>query len=297
MAINIDKTTRVLKMNERLIKGEYLVKSIIKNEFDIPSKTFDRDIKYLRSYYFQTNQEIIYDKKKDVYYLQSESNRMTKKEIYVLCKILIESRAFNNFEFNSLLEKLLFQCNENDRKEISKLIGNQRYNYSELQHGRDLINEIWEITNYIQKQEIIEINYKRQDGEIKNHVLKPVGIVFSEFYFYLLAYRPNINIEGPTIYRVDRIRKISAQGEGFSIPYNERFNESDFYNRVQFMYSGKLKEVRFRYTGVLEALIDRLPGAIIERETKKGEWIVRVESFGEGLTMWLSSQGDRVEIL
>ncbi|MCX7531287.1 helix-turn-helix transcriptional regulator [Lactococcus lactis] len=296
MFIKNDKSSRLLKMNERLSRGEPLKKQSIKKEFNIPSKTFDRDIKFLREFYFETNEKIIYDKKLNAYYLQSESKRLAKKEVYALCKILIESRAFNYHEFNSLIEKLLRQCNFNEVEEISKLIGNQRLNYVELQHGKYLINLIWEIAMYIRNQELIYFDYKRQDGTEKNHHVKPVGIIFSEFYFYLLAYHTDYN-KIPTVYRVDRIKNLSSIGEKFTVPYADRFSESEFYKRVLFMYTGELQQIRFKYTGVLESLLDKVPTATIEKEVSKKEWVIRAESFGEGLLMWLKSQGSKVQIL
>ena len=62
------------------------------------------------------------------------------------------------------------------------------------------------------------------------------------------------------------------------------------------MYSGELQTIRFEFTGVLEALLDKLPTVRIEKETEKGV-IARAEAFGKGLEMWLRSQGDRVRIL
>ncbi|MDT2882862.1 WYL domain-containing protein [Lactococcus lactis] len=297
MFIKNDKTSRVLRLNERLNKGEYLRKQEIEKEFDIPSKTFDRDIKFLREFYFETDEKIVYDKTLNAYYLLSEPKRFTKKEVYALCKILIESRAFNHYEFNALIDKLLRQCNIKESKEVSKLIGNQRLHYIELKHGKDLINRIWEIATSVRNQNLISFEYQRQDGTEKKHHVKPVGIVFSEFYFYLLAYHLDANNDGPTIYRVDRVKNLLSDGEKFTIPYSEKFSESEFYKRILFMNTGELQHIRFKYTGVLEALLDRIPTAKIEQEIAKGEWIIRAEAFGEGLMMWLRSQGERVLII
>ena len=112
----------------------------------------------------------------------------------------------------------------------------------------------------------------------------------------MLAYHTDYN-KIPTVYRVDRIKNLSSIGEKFTVPYADRFNESEFYDRVLFMYTGELKHVRFRYTGVLEALLDRIPTAKIEEEVSKREWIIRAEAFGEGLMMWLRSQGSNVVLL
>ena len=62
------------------------------------------------------------------------------------------------------------------------------------------------------------------------------------------------------------------------------------------MYSGELRTVRFRHSGNLEAVLDRLPTARIEKQTDDSA-IIRAEAYGNGIDMWLTNQGDRVEIL
>ena len=139
-------------------------------------------------------------------------------------------------------------------------------------------------------------DYQRADNKIKQHKVKPVGIVFSEFYFYLLAFPMDVIIEYPIIFRVDRIETIKITNETFTIdPMG--YDEVGFKKRTPFMYSGELQTIRFEFTGVLEALLDRLPTVRIEKETEKGV-IARAEAFGkEGIEMWLKSQGDRARIL
>ena len=98
----------------------------------------------------------------------------------------------------------------------------------------------------------------------------------------------------PTIYRLDRIKTLEVEQETFHIPYNRRFQEGEFRKRVQFMFGGKLRTVRFVYTGPsLEAVLDRLPTARVLEE-KGGAYTIEVEVFGDGIEMWLRSQGDNI---
>jgi len=85
--------------------------------------------------------------------------------------------------------------------------------------------------------------------------------------------------------------------EYFKTPYRNKFNDGEFRKRVQFMYSGKLRRVVFEYSGKsIEAVLDRLPTAEIIEE-KDRTYIIKVEVFGNGIDMWLKSQGDMVRIL
>lgn len=79
--------------------------------------------------------------------------------------------------------------------------------------------------------------------------------------------------------------------EHFKIPYADRFEEGEFRKRIQFMYGGKLRKIRFRYQGKsVEAVLDRLPTARILSE-EDGAYEMAAEVFGQGVDMWIRSQG------
>ena len=63
------------------------------------------------------------------------------------------------------------------------------------------------------------------------------------------------------------------------------------------MFGGKLRKVRFYYTGSNpESVLDRLPTAEIIEKNEKG-FLISAEVFGSGIDMWLRSQGDLVELV
>lgn len=287
---------RLLELHNRINQGKSLEKADLLETFCIDFKTFQRDINKLRDYYREKGLgDIIYDSKENCYRLDKSAKHLTEKEIFAICKILIESRAFNKEEFNKIVDKLLILCQGEERRGVKDAINNERFHYLELQHGKALIDDIWKLRQTITNQQIIEIDYQRADKKIKQHKVKPVGIVFSEFYFYLLAFPMDVTIEYPIIFRVDRIETIKITSGTFTID-PRGYDEAGFKKRTPFMYSGELQTIRFEFTGVLEALLDRLPTVRIEKETEKGV-IARAEAFGKGLEMWLRSQGDRVRIL
>ena len=63
------------------------------------------------------------------------------------------------------------------------------------------------------------------------------------------------------------------------------------------MYMGELKKVKFEYSGVLEAIQDKLPTLNILEDCKNGTYLMSAECYGDGINMWLNSQGDRVKII
>ena len=136
--------------------------------------------------------------------------------------------------------------------------------------------------------------------------IRPAGIMFSEFYFYMVGFLDDKELRKqfynpddpfPTIYRIDRMESVKVLDEKFQILYKDRFEEGEFRKRVQFMYGGKLKKIKFKYTGNdIEFILDRLPTAeILEQEGNL--YIITAEIFGEGINMWFRGQGECIDIL
>lgn len=296
---------RLLLLREDLEKGKNINKEEIKAKFDIDDKTFQRDIDFLRAFYTENINpeiEIKYDKKKKGYILKNNKDRFRNEEILAISKILLESRAFCKDELDELLRKLRLLSEEDEMKQVKEMIKNEKFNYVPLKHGKKLLDLIWELSKYITKQEIISINYTTKEGKSKVHRIKPVSIMFSEYYFYIVSFMADKFVEdGPTIFRIDRIKKLKGTGENFEVPYLERFEDGEFRKRVQFMLSGKLRTVKFEYTGILEVVQDRLPTVEVIEQSKMEDgtekYIITAEVYGKGIDMWLKSQGDKVKVI
>ena len=295
-----DKSYRLLRMNEQLAHGEVLRKDALISAFGVTPKTVQRDLESLRQYLTETGEgELRYDRKNDLYRLERISGgSLDPEDVFAVCKILIESRAFNKKEFEELIGKLLLQLSPEQRLPVEARIGNERVNYLPLKHGKPLVDTLWTLANLVTEQRLTKIWYIRKDSIPTAHLIKPVGIMFSEFYFYLIAWLANDSKDFYTVFRADRITEVEPKEERFNIPYAERFNEAEFRKRVQFMYPGKLKRVKFIYSGSsVEAVLDRLPSAQVSGKNDDGSVTVIAESYGNGIDMWLKSQGDWVEIV
>lgn len=305
MNLSIDyrgnKGFRLLSLYERLNKGELLIKDKLAIEFGVSEKTIQRDIDDLRAYlaethFSETEVLIKYDKSKGGYYLvRFEREWLTNEEVLALCKILLESRAFQEEELNGIIAKLMYQVVPNDRKTVGGIVKNELSQYIPLKHNKKLLSPIWALSLYINKQEIVTFTYARQDGKVNDRAVKPVAIMFSEYYFYLIAYMAEGNKDFPTVFRIDRITHLKGTKQYFNVPYKDKFNEGEFRKRVQFMYSGELQRVTFEFRGPsLEAVLDRLPTAEIISDND-GVYKICAEVYGKGIQMWLRSQGDWIK--
>ena len=147
----------------------------------------------------------------------------------------------------------------------------------------------------------------RMDGSSTARTLEPVGILFSEYYFYLAAYIQGMDKSrfarpqdaGPTIYRIDRIVDQRVTDTHFPVIYADRFQEGEMRKRIQFMYGGPLVKIRFAYTGPnLESILDKLPTARQTGQDPDGRPILEAEVYdGQGFQMWLRSQGEWIRMI
>lgn len=299
---NGNKGFRLLSIYERLNKGELLYKSQLAIHYGVTEKTIQRDFDDLRAYladtHFSENEvSIKYDKIRKGYYLvKFEREWLTNEEVVATCKILLESRAMRKDELNCLINKLMSQVAPDDKLSVDAIIKNELYNYVPLKHNKKLLAPIWELSQLIIKKEIIKFSYISQLGIEKEHTVKPVAIMFSEYYFYLIAFMADSINEYPIVFRIDCMENIGSTKEKYIVPYSKKFNDGEFRKRVQFMYSGELHRVKFEYSGVLEAVLDRLPTAKVLSQ-KDNVYTIKAEAYGDGIYMWLRSQGNMAEII
>lgn len=310
-----DKVCRVLQIYTKLIEGYVVNKAEEAQKYGVNERSIQRDIDDIRNYLDLDVERtgvinsIVYDRAKKGYRLETlYQMRLKNSEVLAVCKILLDSRAFPKTEMVGMLDRLITCCvPESNQKLIKDLISNESFHYVEPRHKSHFLEKMWDIGQAIRENRYVEIKYQRmKDKKQVVRKVKPVAIMFSEYYFYLTAFIDDeevkkdfdvINDSFPTIYRIDRIKKYKIFDERFAIPYSSRFEEGEFRKRIQFMYGGKLQKVLFKYSGTdVDAILDRLPTAIIQDEDD-GVYTISAEVFGKGIEMWLRSQGDLIEVI
>ena len=306
---------RLLRMCARLTEGHILYKKEEAERYGCSLRSIQRDFDDLRAFFADrneetgTNQQLIYDREENGYRLDPPTRMLlSDEETFAVVKILLESRALTKKELKPILTKLVDCCVPVDhQKQIAQLIANETYHYMEPHHKKPVLNTMWSLSSAVRSQLFVNITYRNQKNNLIKRKVKPVGILFSEFYFYLIAFidsgesaefdKTVKDYAFPAIYRIDRIQRFAIIDEHFRVIYANRFEEGEFRKRVQFMYPGKLKQVRFYVKDFsLEAVLDRLPTAKIIKQDKKG-YLISAEVFGDGIDMWLRSQGEWVEIV
>lgn len=308
---------RMLEMYARLAEGKIIYKPEEAVHYKCSPRSIQRDIDDLRSFFHNQSdatgvvQDIIYDRQLKGYKLVPPlRNVLTNQEVFAVLKILLESRSLSRREIEPIIEKLIDCCVPKERKSfVTNLIGSERFHYVPPHHDKDILDTVWHLGEAVKEHWEVEIDYKKPaDGTVVHRLLQPAGIMFSEFYFYLAAFivqsKDNpINFEidkdpCPTIYRIDRIESFNVTNRHFNVPYSNRFEEGEFRKRIQFMYGGRLRKIKFYYKGsFVEPVLDRLPTAEVIGRNEAGHFLITAEVFGNGVDMWLRSQGDLVEVV
>lgn len=304
------KVERIINLYNRLAEGEVLNKADEATRFEVNERSIQRDLEDIRAYFAndpESNKELIYDRTQKGYVLvQNQKKSLTNGEILTVCKILLESRSLVKEEMYPIIDKLLQCCVPyGNYKKVSDLIGNEKFHYLEPHHGKKFVDAIWDIGSAVYEHRLMRIRYQKlKEPDKVKRMIQPVGIMFSEYYFYLCAYisvseeTPDVPKRTfPTIYRVDRIAEYEILDEHFHVPYADRFQEGEFRKRIQFMFGGELRTIKFLYKGLsIEAVLDRFPTAEVLQHDDKG-WLVKAEVYGDGVDIWLRGQGDLIEVV
>ena len=300
LVITTDKITRILILYYRLTRGEYINKSSFALEYNVSERSVDRDIEDIRIFLSEiyTSNELIFHRDNKTYYLTGIYNvDISSVEIISVLKILISSRAFRKDEMVELISRLSNLISYESKQNIKEQLISELDNYSSLCHNKPILKIHWDLSQCILKQQIVEINYNKSNHELVGRRVSPIGIIFSEFYFYLVAFREDKKYDYPAFYRLDRIESFIVTKDKNPVLLKEKYDIGSMKKCIQFMYAGSLTNVKLKCKdSALETAMDRLPNAkIIEKNDNYT--ILTVKIFGEGFIRWALSQGALIEIL
>ena len=293
-------TLRIVHLFCRFLQRERLNRENVIEEYKINSRTFDRDIRDIRYVLSELHErdELIYDRNDKCYYLSRGGlQEFTGMDVMALLKVLLGSRALCHEEMMAIVDAVRSLLPYEDRKALYYAIEDELKNYIEPLHGKSILELQWKLNKCIIDKQKIQIIYTKSDGNKIERDILPVNIVFAEFYFYLVAFRDETEYEYPAFFRLDRIESVKVLGKVGENPLYANFRYSDMRPSIQFMYAGKLFEVKLKCKkSALEAVLDRVPKYEIVQE-KPDDVLLKVTAFGEGFIRWVAMQGEAVEII
>ncbi len=301
MSLN-NKKGRMLEIFYRLLRGERISVKDIAGDYGVSSKSISRDIAEIKAFLSEArdlvgNAELKYSQSSKHHYLEFD-DFLLNKELLAVIKMMIGARGFSKEELTGIIDKMKKFTTHHDREVMDSLVAKELYHYNEVKNDCDsVVDVIWKLTKSIDEQREISVSYYKMSRELVERRIKLIAILFSDYYFYLVAYRSDIDDWKPLFYRVDRVVGIVEHRSFFDLPRDHNFNEGEMRNKIQFMFPGEYRTIKFSYSGQsVQAILDRIPTAKILEE-KEGKYIIEAEIFGVGINMFLLSQGSRVQAL
>lgn len=297
------KNVRILEIFFRALRGECISMKNIAEEYGVSVKSISRDITEIQNFLSEhrelmNNAEFNYSYKQKGYILNNDEF-LKNKELFAIVKIILGSRALNKEEILTIISKLKKFTTISEKKAIENIIRKEVYHYHEVKSDcYSVIDNLWKIICAIENKNLITITYFKMNRDEVKHKIKPVSVMFSEYYFYLIAYKYDDKNFKPIYFRIDRISAIIDHKEHFLLDRKHDFDEGSLREKNQFMFPGDNINIKFEFSGLsVQAILDRLPTAkIIEKD--KNKYIIEAEvNYGRGIIMYLLSQGSWVKVL
>ena len=294
------KQTRLLELFIRALHGEALSVQGLAAEYGVSTKSIIRTINDLKTFLadhreLTGNAELQYSHQDKCYRLRMDEF-LTNKELFALVEVVIGARAFSRMELLTLVGKLRQFTTAEDRPKLNEMVRKELYHYAEVKHDCESVQDtLWQLVNCITDKREISIEYYRMDRTWVTHRLRPVSVLFTDHYFYLIAFKADGDTAKPLYFRVDRIKHITEHRKRFTAEIE--FDEGLLRQRSLFMWPGPLRTIRFEFSGPsIQAVLDKLPTArVLDRN--EGTYLVEAEVYGDGIKMWLLSQGTWVRVV
>ena len=301
---NLDNKYRLLDIFYKLMWDNHVTVTGMAQDYGVSSKTIKRDISAIRSFLSEYrelvgNIELRYDRQEHCYKLDRLEG-LSSQELLVILKILVGSRALDKESLRKVVDGLTV-CASNTGQEIFRDFCKNELDYYcavKKEEGIDIPKLVWKLEKAIQKGKAICVVYEKLKGGCVDRNLYPISVVFSSFYFYLLACRSDIEESAVIYYRVDRMKEIREGKEWIPVSIEKRhqLDGARLYNQKMFM--GKQTRIRFRYTGPsLQAVLDRFPTAEVVRQDETGTEVSAEVEYSRGTIMELLFQGSWVKAL
>lgn len=200
-----DKVSRVLGLYLQLFAGQTVQKAAAAQQYGVNERSIQRDIEDIRAFCQDGMAlgsgvpcEIVYDHVDKGYRMEGgQVEKLSNSEILALCKILLDSRAFVKTEMEEMLRKVISCCvPASNQAMVTRLVNNEAFHYVEPRHRTSFLDTMWHLGEAIQQHRYVDVAYGRlKDRKIVQRRLKPLALLFSEYYFYLIAFIDDKDIE------------------------------------------------------------------------------------------------------
>lgn len=299
----MEKADRILAILYMALLGERIIISELAAKYQLSPKSIMRDIGVIRSFLAENrdltgNAEFKYDRKDHCYKMTREDG-LQAKELLLIMKILLGSKALGKDAMLKVMDKLSKYGGQSESGCFQKLRKNDLEYYRPcINSVTDMADRVWKLERLVRTGKVVHIVYDRWDGICVERDLYPIAVVFSGYYFYFLACRSDREVFSVIYYRIDRIKSFTEKEERIPLDITKRhqLEAARLYNQKMFM--GERMRIRFLYTGPsVQAILDKFPTAEIVRQNGDETEIIAIVEYSRGTIMELLSQGSWIRVL
>jgi len=215
-----DKKHRTLEIFYRFFRGEDISPAKLAIQYGVSTKTITRNLNEIKEFLAE-NRELVghtdleYISAVKAYRLKFDEF-LSDKELFAIAKIIIGTRAFSENDISLIIAKLKNFVTASDKKRLDEIIRKELYQYSEIKHDcNSVLDNLWQLVSAIYERKEITISYWKKERTLSDKRIQPVSLMFSEYYFYLIAFYPG-QYDEPRYFRVDRITNIIEHRKRFT---------------------------------------------------------------------------------
>ena len=311
------KIERILDIYRKLLNGKLVQKRTESIAYQVNERTIQRDIDDIRAYLAEVGRErgdgntVVYDRSRRGYRLERvQPLALTREEILVLCKMVLDSLMFSEEETRELLNKMLtVYTPKEERAAMSELLGVQTQLYGKRSGQGDVFQRIWELGRAVMDCHYVKISLRDGwKGGLRELKLKPVAATYTGQYFYIVAFpaapdedtsrtRAEVAVGVPGAFRMDRIESMEVLEDKYLEAFSSRYTE--FVGLRRSIHGDSLRKVLVtcRKQDVPE-LLGMVPEAeVLSCDEKEGNCLVQAFVFRRFVHRWLEKAGDKVQLL
>lgn len=244
-------------------------------------------------------------------YFSIEYNGATfinNQEALVLVKSFLASRALNDEEATTIINKWQRTISNTARKTIKLAVKENYDNQSYIIDGKDREETIWRLEKYIEDRSNIGFSYQNKEvsgSPIVDEKILPIHVFFDNYYFFLKGYTTVNNRLQYKTYRIDWIKDITKIKPRINLNGQNRIQNSEEDPKSLFAYDGEEKRIEFEYYGFPDYIYDKFPQLELDKEEpdkpRKFGFSVRKMrvkvNYSDGVKMWLLSQATVLKVI
>ena len=196
------KQERMLEIFFRGLRGEDISIQKLAVQYGVSTKSISRTINDIKAFLADHrelvgNTELQYSHRDKCYRLRMDEF-LTNQELFALIEVVIGARAFSKEELLLLTSKLKAFTTTDDRAKLNELIRKELYHYTAVKHDCESVQDmLWQLVRCITEKREITVEYFRSDRAHTVHRLRPASVMFTDFYFYLIAFGTDGDTEKP----------------------------------------------------------------------------------------------------